>query len=140
MRIRIRLPDQRRPFCSCVSARLSSMDALSSSVFFSDNWREHVPLDASAPPGHFRNPYPAPTWANRPSQLAGLARLLPSSLPRTPPPSPTPAPTTLNPTQQGDKATVKSVKVEPSGHPTSSIKSEEPGEGCTPTTYINGGL
>jgi len=51
-------------------------------------------------------------------------------LPRTPPPSPAPLSATLNPTQQGDKATVKSpsgsVKVEPSGHPTSSIKSEEP--------------
>lgn len=118
------------------------------------NWREHVALDATAPPGHFRDPYPAPTWTNRPSQLAGLVRPLPDSLPRTPspPPSPVPVPlsATLNPDQQGDvergepglfsrkrdetdKAAVKSpfsapdsVKLEPSGHPTPSIKSEGP--------------
>ncbi|KAN0127497.1 hypothetical protein V8E53_014709 [Lactarius tabidus] len=98
------------------------------------NWREHIPLDASAPPGHFRNPYPAPTWTVRPSQLAALARHLPDFVPRTPSPSPGPSSATLNPTQQGSgKATVKSpssapgsVKAEPSGNATSSIKSEEP--------------
>ncbi|KAI9448253.1 hypothetical protein H4582DRAFT_1899493 [Lactarius indigo] len=102
------------------------------------NWREHVALDAAAPPGHFRNPYPAPTWAIRPSQLAGLAYSLPDSLPRTPPPSPG---ASSNLTQQGDHverepgllsrkhdetdmASVKppSIKAEP----TSSIKFEEP--------------
>ncbi|KAI9466798.1 hypothetical protein BJY52DRAFT_1182321 [Lactarius psammicola] len=94
------------------------------------NWREHVALDAHAPPGHFGGPYPAPTWTIRPSQLAGLARPLPDSLPRTPPPSPGDYQGSGDET---DKATVKSpfsasgsVKVEPPGHPTSSIKSEEP--------------
>ncbi|KAH8999329.1 hypothetical protein EDB92DRAFT_954207 [Lactarius akahatsu] len=102
------------------------------------NWREHVALDAAAPPGHFRNPYPAPTWASRPSQLAGLVHSLPDSLPRTPPPSPG---ANSNLTQRGEhverklglfsrehdetnKTSVKPpfVKVEP----TASIKSEEP--------------
>src|SRR5260221_14105151 len=34
-----------------------------------DNWREHVPSDVDAPPDHFRNPYPTPTWVVRPSYL-----------------------------------------------------------------------
>ncbi|KAH9007040.1 hypothetical protein EDB86DRAFT_42655 [Lactarius hatsudake] len=98
------------------------------------NWREHVALDAAAPPGHFRNPYPAPTWASRPSQLAGLVHSLPDSLPRTPPPSPGANSNGDNVERkpdlfsrkhdETDKASVKPpfVKVEP----TSSIKSEEP--------------
>ncbi|KAI0303183.1 hypothetical protein BC826DRAFT_1101306 [Russula brevipes] len=55
-----------------------------------DNWREHVASDADVPPGHFRNPYPVPTWAVRPSHLSSLARALPDSLPHTPRPSPEP--------------------------------------------------
>jgi hypothetical protein len=57
-----------------------------------DNWREHVASDVDAPPGHFRNPYPVPTWAVRPSHLSSLARALPDSLPHTPRPSPSPLP------------------------------------------------
>jgi hypothetical protein len=143
MRIRIRLPCERRPFCSCVEHVCHRLNAFQIEFALSDNWREHIALDASAPPGHFRDPYPAPTWTIRPSQLAALARPLPESVPRTPSPSPGPSTATLNPTQQGSgKAKVKSpssapgsVKVEPSGHPTSAVKSEEPGEGHSSTTY-----
>ncbi|KAF8268279.1 hypothetical protein EI94DRAFT_1728195 [Lactarius quietus] len=108
-------------------------------------WREHIALDAPVPPGHFRDPYPAPTWTFRPPLLASLALPLPNSVPRSRPPSPGPSSATLNPTQQGNverepnlysrkrdepdkvKSTPGSVKVEPSsGHPTASVKSEEP--------------
>jgi hypothetical protein len=56
-----------------------------------DNWREYIASDVDVPPHHFRNPYPTPTWAFRPSHLSGLALTLPNSLPRTPEPSPEPS-------------------------------------------------
>ena len=119
-------------------ARFSSIDAFQIESQLPDNWREHIALDEPSPRGHFRDPYPAPTWTIRPSELAALAYPLPVTVPRTPPPSAGPSSTGRR--DEKDKATVKSppsgsVKVEPSGNATSSIKSEEQGEGCTPTTY-----
>jgi hypothetical protein len=55
-----------------------------------DNWREYIASDVDVPPRHFRDPYPTPTWALRPSHLFDLALTLPDSLPRTPEPSPEP--------------------------------------------------
>lgn len=57
-----------------------------------DNWREHVPSEADAPPYHFRNPYPTPTWVVRPSYLSDLTLALPDTLPRSPNRSPEPPP------------------------------------------------
>ncbi|KAI0254340.1 hypothetical protein BJV78DRAFT_1280344 [Lactifluus subvellereus] len=113
------------------------------------SWREHIASDACAPLGHFRNPYPVPTWAVRPSYIASLTRPLPESLPRTPerspePPSKAPSRTqgedvkrdpshSLRELDETDKTTAPfstsvlgPVKAEPPSQADSSIKSEEP--------------
>ena len=57
-----------------------------------DNWREYIASNVDVPPHHFRDPYPIPTWAFRPSHLSSLALTLPDSLPHTPESSPEPPP------------------------------------------------
>ncbi|KAF8505553.1 hypothetical protein F5888DRAFT_1630391 [Russula emetica] len=104
------------------------------------NWRESIASNVDVPPHHFRNPYPTPIWAFRPSHLSALALTLPDSLPRTPEPSPEPpgAPTHTRredvkpePSYSSSKVTSSgshSAKVEPSSQTNSSIT---PGEPCT---------
>jgi hypothetical protein len=78
--------------------------------FSIDNWREHVPSEVfDAPPDYFRHPYPAPTWTQRPSYLAGLALALPNFLPRSPIYSPEPTSEGSSHSRRGE------VKPEP-GH------------------------
>lgn len=101
------------------------------------NWREYIATEVDVPPHHFRNPYPTPTWAFRPSNISGLALTLPDSLPHTPEPSPEP------PSGAPDSEEVKpepsysssskvtssgsrSVKAEPSSQTNSSITPGEP--------------
>lgn len=70
--------------------RVSSLFTRTESINVLDSWREHIASDTRAPPGHFRDPYPVPTWVLRPPYLASLTRILPESLPRTPERSPEP--------------------------------------------------
>ncbi|KAI9507702.1 hypothetical protein F5148DRAFT_80433 [Russula earlei] len=83
------------------------------------NWREHVGPDEDAPPGHFRNPYPSPTWTVRPSHLSGLVLALPGSVPRSPEPSP-------EPPSGGPSRARGEVKREPKRFPPQMIPSSAP--------------
>ncbi len=73
------------PFISLIPTRNSGLSNTPA-----DSWREHIPAEVDTPPDHFRNPYPAPTWAVRPSYLSGLTLALPNSVPRSPKGSPEP--------------------------------------------------
>lgn len=99
------------------------------------NWREYIASNVDVPPHHFRDPYPTPTWAFRPSHLFGLALTLPDSLPHTPESSPEPPPSGVpedvkpEPSSSSSKVTSSgsySVKVEPSSQTNSSITPGEP--------------
>ena len=90
--------------------------------FTTDNWREHVPSEVDAPPDYFRQPYPAPTWTQRPSYLAGLTLTLPNFLPRSPKSSPEPSSEGPSHSRRGE------VKPEP-GHSFRRCRVH-----CSPTT------
>ncbi|KAH9978008.1 hypothetical protein BGW80DRAFT_788517 [Lactifluus volemus] len=115
------------------------------------NWREYVPSDASAPPGLFRDPCPAPTWIARPPYLANLAHHLPESLPRTPKRSPEPfyqasshargenvkqeQNYSLHATAPSSDFVPGPVKVEPYGR--TSVQSQQTGKGHLQRTVYN---
>ncbi|KAI0269199.1 hypothetical protein BC834DRAFT_617158 [Gloeopeniophorella convolvens] len=66
----------------------------------SHSWKENIVSDEQIPPGFFRDPYPTPTWAPKPSQLSVAVFPLPDFCPRSPPPEPLSLPEVPKSTQQ----------------------------------------